>query len=166
MPLETVGRAPATEDSPLPRPRAAWGASAGPVLPAGWSRPSPSELLPPSDTHTRRRRADGCGLPAKSPFRGRKAQKCGQDVPHFVTPKSVHVHEHSIELRLQSRPSFGLPSDRSAAVRKVVGVLGEGNRSGGAFAFMAAALFASAILMLLVKRPPLPLRLRLGWQRR
>lgn len=35
----------------------------------------------------------------------------------------------------------------------VVGVLGGGSRSGGAFVFMAAALFASAILMFFVKRP-------------
>jgi sugar phosphate permease len=35
----------------------------------------------------------------------------------------------------------------------VVGVLGGGSRSGGAFVFMAAALFGSAILMLFVKRP-------------
>lgn len=37
----------------------------------------------------------------------------------------------------------------------VVGVLGGGTRSGGAFVFMAAALFASAVLMLFVKRPTL-----------
>lgn len=47
----------------------------------------------------------------------------------------------------------------------VVGVLGGGTKSGGAFIFMAAALLGSAVLMLFVKRPaaiaepPTPMRI-------